>query len=97
MALYPRRQNSPKHDPDFVTVAFVGTVKSFLERNKLGKYNAEEMKQREEKKRKEEEANEITAKAVKVGDRCEVRVPGQPGRRATVMFVGKAHKATSSC
>lgn len=66
-----------------------GTVKSFLEHNKLGKYSPEEMKQREEKKRKEEEANEIAAKAVKVGDRCEVRVPGQSVRRATVMFIGK--------
>lgn len=68
-----------------------GTVKSFLERNKLGKYSPEEMKQREEKKRKEEDANEIAAKAIKVGERCEVRVPGQPVRRATVMFIGRVH------
>lgn len=65
-----------------------GTVKSFLKQNKLGKYNAEEVKQKEEVKRQEMEADEIAAKAAKVGDRCEVRVPGQPVRRATVMFIG---------
>jgi tubulin-folding cofactor B len=91
MALHPRRPNSAKHDSDFMTIAFVDTVKSFLESNKLGKYNAEEMKKREERKIKEEEADEIAAKAAKVGDCCEVRVPGQPVRRATVMFIGKAH------
>jgi len=65
-----------------------GTVRSFLEQNKLGKYNAEEMKQKEEVKRQEMEADEIAAKATKVGDRCEVRVPGQPVRKATIMFIG---------
>lgn len=65
-----------------------GTVRSFLEHNKVGKYNAEQMKQREEIKRQEMEAIETAAKATKVGDRCEVRVLGQPVRRATVMFVG---------
>lgn len=64
-------------------------MRSFLEHNKLGKYNAEEMKRKEEVKRQEMEADEIAAKATTVGDRCEVRVPGQPVRRATVMFVGK--------
>jgi tubulin-folding cofactor B len=72
-------------------------VKAFLERHKLGKYSDEEMTQREGKKRKEEEANETAAKAAKVGDRCEVRVPGQPARRATVMYIGKTHRATASC
>jgi tubulin-folding cofactor B len=71
-------------------------VKAFLERNKLGKYSDEEMTQREEKKKKEEKANKIAAKVAKVGDRCEVRVPGQPARRATVMFIGKTHRATAS-
>jgi tubulin-folding cofactor B len=94
---YLFKRENPKHDPDFITVAFIGTMKSFLEHNKVGRYNPEEMKQKEEKRRKEEEANEIAAKAVKVGDRCEVRVPGQSVRRATVMFIGKAHKATASC
>jgi tubulin-folding cofactor B len=71
-------------------------VRSFLEHNKLGKYDAEEMKQKEEVKRQEMEADETAAKDIKVGDRCEVRVPGQPVRRATVMFIGKVPKRNSS-
>lgn len=67
-------------------------MRSFLKQNKLGKYNAEEVKQKEEVKKQEMEADEIAAKTTKVGDRCEVRVPGQAVRRATVMFVGKVPK-----
>jgi tubulin-folding cofactor B len=63
-------------------------VKSFLEHKKRGKYNAEEMKRKEEAKRQEMEADEIAAKAIKLGDRFEVRVPGQPVRIATVKYVG---------
>lgn len=65
------------------------TVKAFLEKNKLGKYNEEEMKRRAEEKKREEEAEEAAAKLCKAGDRCEVSVPNQPKRRATVMYVGK--------
>lgn len=65
------------------------TVKAFLEKNKLGKYNEEEMKRRAEEKKQEEEAEVAAAQLCKVGDRCEVCVPNQPKRRATVMYVGK--------
>jgi hypothetical protein len=54
------------------------------------------MKMREEERRKEEEADEIAAKATNLGDRCEVRVPGQPIRRATIKFIGKVYKETES-
>ena len=47
------------------------------------------MKRRDEEKKKEEEAEEAAAKAANVGDRCEVRVPGQPTRRATIKYIGK--------
>jgi tubulin-folding cofactor B len=77
---------------DFICDVFTGTVRSFLEHNRLGKYNPEEMKRKEEVKRQEMEADKTAAKIVKVGDRCEIRVPGQPVRRATVMFVGKMQK-----
>ncbi|XP_063983477.1 tubulin-folding cofactor B [Diachasmimorpha longicaudata] len=65
------------------------TVKAFLEKNKLGKYNEEELKKREEEKKLEEAAEEALAQALNVGDRCEVQVPSFPKRRATVMYVGK--------
>ncbi|CAL7948788.1 unnamed protein product [Xylocopa violacea] len=65
------------------------TVKAFLEKNKLGKYNEEEMKKRAEEKKQEEEAEAAAAELCKVGSRCEICVPNQPKRRATIMYVGK--------
>lgn len=64
------------------------TVKAFLEKNKLGKYNEEEMKRKTEEKKREEEAEERLAGLCKVGDRCEVSVPNQPKRRATILYIG---------
>ena len=67
------------------------TVQSFLKRNKLGKYNEEEMKRIEEEKAKVEKEEEEEAKGIDVGMRCEVRVPGNMARRGAVKFVGKVH------
>lgn len=64
-------------------------MKAFLEKNKLGKYNEEEMKRKAEEKKKEEEAEALAAQSCKVGDRCEVCVPNQPKRKATIMYIGK--------
>jgi len=65
------------------------TVKAYLERNKLGKYNKEEVERREAEKKKEEEMEEKLSQKIQVNDRCLVRVVGQPERRGQVMFVGK--------
>lgn len=64
-------------------------MKAFLAKNKLGKYNEEEMKRKAEEKRQEEEAEAAAAQLCKIGNRCEVSVPNQPKRRATIMYVGK--------
>ncbi|MCL4130027.1 UNVERIFIED_CONTAM: hypothetical protein GTU68_032872 [Idotea baltica] len=65
------------------------SVRSFLQRNKLGKFNEEEQarltKEKEENERKEEEK----AKSIKIGERCEIRLQGEAARRGVVMFVGK--------
>lgn len=47
------------------------------------------MKKRAEEKKLEEEAEEHLASLCKVGDRCEVSVPNQPKRRATILYVGQ--------
>ncbi|KAL0117181.1 hypothetical protein PUN28_010192 [Cardiocondyla obscurior] len=65
------------------------TVKAFLEKNKLGKYNQDDVKKRAEEKKLEEEEEERLAGLCKIGDRCIVSVPLQPKRRATILFVGK--------
>jgi len=67
------------------------TVKSFLSKNKMGKYNQEEMKKKEEERKQQMEEEEKAAGEIKVGLRCEVSVPNQPVRRGTVMYVGEVH------
>ncbi|KZC11597.1 PREDICTED: tubulin-folding cofactor B [Dufourea novaeangliae] len=64
------------------------TVKAFLEKNKLGKYNKEEVERKAERK-KQEEAEAAAVQLCHVGSRCEVSVPNQPKRRATIMYAGK--------
>lgn len=64
-------------------------MRAFLTKNKLGKYNEEQMKQREEEQRQEQEAEEALIKTFAVGDRCEIEVPTQPKRRGTIMYIGK--------
>ena len=65
------------------------TVQSYLKRNKMGKYNEEEMKKLEEKKMQELQEDKEMVANFKVGDRCEVDVPGAGGkRRGTVKFIG---------
>lgn len=64
------------------------TLRSFLQRNKLGKYNEEEMQKLKEQQQKELEEEAKLAEAVLVGARCEVRMPGQGARRATVRYNG---------
>ncbi|XP_059618953.1 tubulin-folding cofactor B [Phlebotomus argentipes] len=64
------------------------TVRNFLRSNKLGKYDEEEMKRLEEKKREAAAKEERLAREITVGARCQVTVAGQPRRLGTVMFNG---------
>ncbi|XP_046978031.1 tubulin-folding cofactor B [Vanessa cardui] len=69
------------------------TLRSFLQRNKLGKYNEEETNKMKEQQQKEAEEEAKLAEAVLVGARCEVRVPAQGTRRATVRYNGPLENA----
>lgn len=68
-----------------------GTVQDFLKKNKLGKYNPEEVKKMEAEKAALEKAEKEAADKMKAGDRCEVKTPGNPPRRGEVKFVGEVH------
>jgi len=67
------------------------SVKSFLERNKLGKYNKEEVEKKNEEQRIKDTEEEKMALALEVGKRCEVSITGQPKRRGVIQFVGSVH------
>jgi tubulin-folding cofactor B len=65
------------------------SVRSFLKRNNLGKYNEEEMKEIE-RKREEAIQREIErAQRITVGSRCKVTTAKQPTRFGTVMYNGE--------
>ncbi|XP_074666286.1 tubulin-folding cofactor B [Strix aluco] len=65
------------------------SLRSFLRQRRWGRYDAEGMQRRaaEEQQRRAQEAT--LAAALPLGARCQVRVPGQPCKRATIMYVGQ--------
>lgn len=65
------------------------SVLSFLKRNRLGKYNEEEMKQLEEKKKKAEKRDLERFESIPIGSRCKVTTSGHPTRIGTVMYKGE--------
>ncbi|XP_027223599.1 tubulin-folding cofactor B isoform X1 [Penaeus vannamei] len=67
------------------------SVKAFLQKNKLGKYNEEEQARIQAEKEAAEKAEEDKASTFNVGDRCEVKVQGEPTRRGEVMYIGEVH------
>ena len=58
-----------------------GTVQEFMKKNKMGKYNPEEVARLEKEKAKAERIEKEAASKITIEDRCEVRIPGQPSRR----------------
>merc|ERR1711936_1272250 len=69
------------------------TVAAFLKKNKLGKYNEEEMAQlakQKEEREAEEKKTSIEGGMVE-GARCEVSVAGQLKKRGTIRFSGNVH------
>ena len=69
------------------------TVAAYLKRNKLGKYNEEEMAElaRQKEAKEEEEKRLVVAGRMEVGARCEISVLGQLSRRGTIRFAGPVH------
>lgn len=64
------------------------SLRHFLKQNKLGKYNAEELKKMEEQAEAQKAKEAEAAANIKVGDRCKVTVKGKPTRVGTVRYKG---------
>ena len=65
------------------------SVRSFLKRNKLGKYNEEEMKEIEKKREEAVKRDLERAQKITIGSRCKVTTANQPTRIGTVMYNGE--------
>lgn len=66
------------------------TVRDYLKTRNLGKYNEEEMKAIEERKKQDQLEQEQKADSIKIGDRCLVTAKG-PRRLGTVRYKGTFH------
>lgn len=66
------------------------TVRDYLKSRNLGKYNEDEMKELEERKKQEELEQEKKAESINIGDRCVVSAKG-PRRIGTVRYKGPFH------
>lgn len=66
------------------------TVRDYLKSNRLGKYNEEEMKAIEERKKEEQLEQEKKAAGINIGDRCLVTAKG-PRRLGTIRYKGEFH------
>ncbi|KAL1378509.1 hypothetical protein pipiens_015538 [Culex pipiens pipiens] len=65
------------------------SVRNYLRRNKLGKYNEEEMAKLEEERKQQEAEEAAKLELATVGARCKVTTKGQPTRLGTIMYKGE--------
>ncbi|KAM7399274.1 hypothetical protein PAMP_018555 [Pampus punctatissimus] len=66
------------------------TARSFMKKQRIGRFNEEEMTKKKAENAAREEEQKVAADAISVGSRCQVQVPGQPSKLGTVMYVGTA-------
>lgn len=65
------------------------SVRNYLRKNRLGKYNEEEMAKLEEERKRQEAEDAAKLEQAKIGDRCKVTTKGQPTRLGTIMYKGE--------
>ncbi|XP_062539783.1 tubulin-folding cofactor B [Armigeres subalbatus] len=65
------------------------SLRNYLKRNRLGKYNEEEMAKLEEERKKQEDEDAAKLEQATIGARCKVTTKGHPTRLGTVMYKGE--------
>uniref|UniRef100_A0A3B4YC22 Tubulin folding cofactor B n=1 Tax=Seriola lalandi dorsalis TaxID=1841481 RepID=A0A3B4YC22_SERLL len=66
------------------------SARSFMKKQRVGRFNEEEVAKKKADLAAREEEQKAAADAISVGSRCQVHVPGQPTKVGTVMYVGTA-------
>lgn len=66
------------------------SARSFMKKQRIGRFNEDEMAKKKAERSAREEEQKAAADAISVGSRCQVQVPGQPTKLGTVMYVGTA-------
>lgn len=56
---------------------------------KIGRFNEENVAKQEEMAAQKEEKEKVASTSITVGNRCQVKVAGQPTKVGAVMFVGE--------
>ncbi|XP_069391027.1 tubulin-folding cofactor B [Paralichthys olivaceus] len=64
------------------------SARSFMKKHRVGRFNEEETAKKQEENAARENKQKAAAEAISVGNRCQVQVPGQPTKLASVMYVG---------
>ncbi|XP_065593829.1 tubulin-folding cofactor B, partial [Cyrtonyx montezumae] len=64
------------------------SVRSFLRQRRWGRFDAAAERQRVEEEEERRARDAALAAAMSPGSRCMVRLPGQPGHKATIAYVG---------
>lgn len=71
-----------------LSILFSDTVRAFLKKKKMGKYDPEEQTRMVEKEEEKRKMDERAMEDIKVGSRCQVEAPNNMERRGTVRYVG---------
>ncbi|XP_039987296.1 tubulin-folding cofactor B [Xiphias gladius] len=64
------------------------SARSFMKKQRVGRFNEEEVAKKKAQHAAQEEEQKAAADAISVGSRCKVQVLGQPTKLGTVMYVG---------
>ncbi|XP_056138968.1 tubulin-folding cofactor B [Lampris incognitus] len=64
------------------------SVRSFLKKQRVGRFNEEETAKKEAELAAREAEDKAAADAMAIGSRCQVQVSGQPTKVGTVMYAG---------
>ncbi|XP_074875815.1 tubulin-folding cofactor B isoform X2 [Buteo buteo] len=65
------------------------SLRSFLRQRRWGRYDTEGTRRRADEQQQRRAQEAALAAALPLGARCQVRLPGQPSKLATIMYVGQ--------